>query len=315
MNPNEVMPEPIARWCQQQLGTPIEELFPPRNHLSQVIGVRLDDGREIVIKSRPDQPRIAACTDVQRHLAALGYPCPHVLAGPAAIGPLVATAETHVPGGEILTSGDRLAERYATALAELVRLAPAAETMRARLDPPPTWVWWDHDEVGIWAPRDDGPEDLNEFTAPPWLEQLARRVRDRLGRDTSRHVVGYADFEAQNLRFQGGRLLVVHNRDSLTVRRESMIVGAAAAVYTASGQSLSEATVEQTEAFLDAYEHARGAPLNQADRGACWAAGLWVRAYNAIKAHVDDQLGRDDAGAVLDRLAAEADERLNQAAA
>jgi hypothetical protein len=40
-------------------------------------------------------------------------------------------------------------------------------------------------------------------------------------------------------------------------------------------------TVEHSAAFLDAYEQARGVPWEAADREAAWAAGLWVRAFDA----------------------------------
>src|SRR5215510_10246075 len=41
------------------------------------------------------------------------------------------------------------------------------------------------------------------------------------------------------------------------------------------------ATVEQSTTFLDAYVQARGLQWATADREAAWAAGLWVRAFDA----------------------------------
>ena len=70
------------------------------------------------------------------------------------------------------------------------------------------------------------------------------------------------------------------------------------------------ATLEETAAFLRAYEQARGRRWSREEREVCWAAGLWIRAYNAKKDALDGN-GR----ALLERLASEAAERLRLAGA
>ena len=50
-------------------------------------------------------------------------------------------------------------------------------------------------------------------------------------------------------------------------------------------------------------EAARGRPWTASEGQACWAAGLWVRAFNAKKERMDG------GGPQLDRLAEEAPER------
>lgn len=57
------------------------------------------------------------------------------------------------------------------------------------------------------------------------------------------------------------------------------------------------ASVEQTAAFLEEYRTARGRTLNGDELQLCWAGGLWVRAFNVEKFHLDnfDALGRDEA--------------------
>src|SRR5262245_52960052 len=60
-----VDPACLTQWCTEHLGSPpAGEIFRSGN-LSAVIGLRLADGREVVVKVRPDSPRIAACTEVQ----------------------------------------------------------------------------------------------------------------------------------------------------------------------------------------------------------------------------------------------------------
>ena len=53
---------------------------------------------------------------------------------------------------------------------------------------------------------------------------------------------------------------------------------------------------------------ARGQPWSINERQVCWAAGLWIRAYNAKKATLEGE-----GGALGERLASEAAERLRLA--
>lgn len=157
----------LIDWCRQWLGAePDQTLFALRQ-LSSVFGLRLSDGREVVIKLRPPAERLRACAIVQRRLWASGFPCPELLAGPAPLGAQTATAEASIPGGEPLPRDAAAPRRYAEAL-----------------------------------------------------------------------------------------------------------------------QPLSDATPAESAAFLDAYATARGRPWSPEERRASWAAGLWVRAFNAKKAFV-----------------------------
>ena len=106
------------------LGSPAAgELFRD-GHLACVIGTRLADGREVVVKVRPAAPRTAACTEVQCRLFESGYPCPQPLAGPASLDGYEATAESYVSGEVMLPDSGRAAQPFAAALAQLVDLAP-----------------------------------------------------------------------------------------------------------------------------------------------------------------------------------------------
>ena len=78
-----------------------DEIF-RSGYLSAFIGLRLADRREVVVKVRPDSPRIAACVEVRRRVFLAGYPCPRPLTGAARFGDDVATAEAYVPGGVML---------------------------------------------------------------------------------------------------------------------------------------------------------------------------------------------------------------------
>src|SRR5215218_6659105 len=104
-----VDPARLAQWCAEQLGSPpAGEIF-RSGYLSAVIGLRLADRRAVVVKVRPDSPRMAACVEVQRHLFASGYPCPEPLPGAAPFGEGVAPAEPYVPGAPWPPRGGRSA--------------------------------------------------------------------------------------------------------------------------------------------------------------------------------------------------------------
>jgi hypothetical protein len=90
------------------------------------------------------------------------------------------------------------------------------------------------------------------------------------------------DWEAHNIGWQGRRPVVVYDWDSLAIRTEPTIAGAAATVFGSSGQAQIAATLNQTEDFLDHYQRRRG-PWTPHQREIAWAAGLWVLLYNARK--------------------------------
>jgi hypothetical protein len=258
----------------------------------------------VVVKARPPAPRLAGCVAVQAALAEAGFPCPRrPLAGPAPLGQLAVSAEELVGGGELLGPGPGAAGRFARLLAELVRLAPDPAAVPT-LAPDPPWAAFDHPGSGLWPPPDDRDADLDDHPGPAWLDRVAAGARARLaGLRLPPPVVGHADWESQNLRWSGGRPLAVHDWDSAVAQPEAVVAGLAAAVWPAAGGPGDAASVEQTRLFLDAYERARGRSWSPAERQACWAAGLWVRAFNAKKQRLDG------GGPQLDRLAAEAPER------
>jgi Phosphotransferase enzyme family len=219
-----IQEDALAAWCARWLGTqPTGVLFEVA-HLSIVTGLRLADGREVVVKARPPAARLHACVHVQRHLWTAGFPCPEPLAGPHPLGTLTATAEAFVPGGTRLEPGADSPRLYAEALAELIHLAPPVASI-STLTPPPAWVFWDHDRPGTWPLPDDRDDDLNRYPEPAWLEEVGRRVRRRLAQCRHPPVVGHADWEEPNLRWLARRLHVVHDWDSVVSRPEAAIAG------------------------------------------------------------------------------------------
>lgn len=280
----ESQDDELAAWCRTRLGSePVRRFFHTRQ-LSEVAGVELADGRRVAIKTRPAHDRLHGCAAVQRVLHAAGFPCPEPLAGPVTLDGMMRSAEAWVAGDERFIDRRRAPERFAQELARLVALVPDPAAVPS-LDPPPAWVWWDHDEPGVWPIPDAGPP-LDGHPASGWLDEIGARVRERLARVAAPPVIGHADWESQNLRWAGERLHVVHDWDSAICQPEALIAGAAAAVFPVSGGLMHAASLEETTAFLAAYERARGRPFDADEREAAWAAGLWVRAFNAKKTAV-----------------------------
>ena len=126
----------LSDWCDRQLGArPARVLF-RSGHLSEVIAAELADGRRVVVKARPSDSRIAACTAVQEHLARAGFPCPAPLTGPVRADGLTITAEALVPGGSQLPAAAG-AEPFAVLLARLISCAPSPAAVPSLAPAPP----------------------------------------------------------------------------------------------------------------------------------------------------------------------------------
>ncbi len=296
-------PGRLALWCAEHLGSqPASELF-RSGHLSAVIGLRLADDRQVVVKVRPHSPRLVACFEVQRRMFESGYPCPEPLSGPAPLGDSTATAEVYVAGGAVLPATDHAPLLFAEAFARLIRLAPRPAEVPP-LDPAPSWTAWNHAEAGLWPRAEDSDLDLNSVAGPDWIDQAGRCARDRLRAGASEAVIGRSDWLVDNLRWSGDELLVVHDWDSTAADSEDVLAGFAAALYsTVSPDEL--ATVEETEKFLDAYCDARGDALSADELQRSWAAGFWTRAVDAKYQHAAGQ-------AVVSLTVNEARERLRR---
>ncbi|MGW4019934.1 phosphotransferase [Streptomyces sp. NPDC005009] len=303
----------LSAWCGGWLGSPPVETLFERAHLSTVVGLRLADGREVVVKARPFEQRLVGCLEVQRRMRQAGFPCPEVPAGPQPVdgqGPLggqVVTAEALVPGGTVLPPRPDAPELFAAAPARLVAAAPSVADVPS-LAPAPPWNGWDHADPRPWPWPDDMDVDLNDRPGPGWLDETARRVRTRLRRAALPEVIGHGDFESQNIRWNGDGLHVVHDWDSAVTRPEAALAGLAAAVFPAGGPENRPATVAETERFLAAYAWSRGRHWTREESEVAWAAGLWVLAFNAKKASASRPNGSAAA-----RLVEEAPERLRRA--
>jgi len=270
-----------------------------------VLGLRLAGGRDVVVKARADDGRATSCVAVQARLADRGFPCARPLTPVACIGSLAVHAEEFRPGGEVL-HGDtpevaaRCAEVFARLMAEL-----AGVTVTPPLPNPP-WVRWDHADSGVW-PAIDFLDSRDQSTVPAHVVETAVRARGRLLAAGLPCVLGHADFEAQNLRWQGREVWAVHDWDSLAWQPEAALVGAASGAFASAGPP-TLAPVESSEAFLVAYQDIRRRLFTAVEQEIAWAASLWMAAYNAR-----EQALHGDTPLSGDALRAHAAERLRRA--
>ena len=308
--PWDDLPEWLPAWCLDHLGgEPADVLFHLRQ-VSEVVGLRLTDGTEVVVKARADDGWAASCIAAQARLAERGFPCARpltpVVVVVVGLGSLAVHAEEFRPGGEVL-AGDspEVAVRYAQVFARL--MAELAEVSVAPPLPNPPWVRWDHTDSGLW-PAIDFLDERDQSVVPAYVGDTAERARRRILAAGLPCVLGYADFEAQNLRWHGREVWAVHDWDSLAWQPEAALAGAASGSFASSGPPML-APIESSEAFLAAYQDLRGRRFTAQEQEIAWAASVWTAAYNAREEALrggDTRVGRDT-------LRAQAAERLRRA--
>ncbi|HSL58937.1 MAG TPA: hypothetical protein VK866_13910 [Acidimicrobiales bacterium] len=321
--PDPVPAPELVEWCRRHLGAPAVERFFGADHLSAVHGLRLDDGRAVVLKVRWPDPRLRGCGVVHRIVHAAGVPCPPPLTGPHPIdtpdGERWCSAEGWVPGGRRAPDGD-VAVQYAQLAARIVAIGPSPGAVPS-LAPPPGWVWFDHDAPDrVWPPAATPQWDPHRIEAelPPFLVEAARRSRARLLADDARalpDVVAHVDLSGFNVRWfppyePGGPWRpLVHDWDSVAARSDAVVAGVVAADH-ASLEAERLATVDDSARVVDEYARVRGRAFTAAEREVAWAAGVWVSAYNAAFEHLHGA-----AGPVTAALGEQLDERLARAGA
>jgi hypothetical protein len=303
--PLDELPDWLPAWCADHLGAePAGVLF--RSHqVSMVFGLRLAGGRDVVVKARADDGRAASCVAAQARLVERGFPGARPLTPVVGVGGLAVHAEEYRPGGEVLP-GDSpdMARCSAVVFARLmVELAgvPVAPPL-----PNPPWVRWDHTDSGQW-PAIDFLDSRDQSVVPAYLVDTAGRARKRLLTAGLPCVLGHADFEAQNLRWQGSQVWAVHDWDSLAWQPEAALVGAASGSFASAGPP-TLAPIDSSEAFLVAYQDSRGRLFTAVELEVAWAASVWMAAYNAREMAL---CAGNPAGG--DALRAQAAERLRRA--
>lgn len=299
------LPDWLPAWCVDELGDePAAVLFDVRS-ISAVFGLRLADGRDVVVKARENDGRAESCVAAQARLAERGLPCARPLTPAVGVGKLAVHAEESLAGGDLLLGDSpdnavRYAEVFARLMAEL-----AGMTLAPPL-PNPRWVRWDHADSGLW-PAIRELDERDQGAVPSSVVDTADRARKRLLAADLPCVLGHADFEAQNLRWHGGDVWAVHDWDSLAWQPEAALVGAASGVFPKTGPATLP-PIESSEAFLVAYQDVRGRSFTAVEQEIAWAASLWPAAHDVRWEALNGRPPASD-----DALHAQAAERLRRA--
>jgi hypothetical protein len=289
-------PEPAAivravdGFCRAYLGAGAERFELYAASVASVHGLRLTDGRRVVVKAhRPDADRdhLAAVQRIQAVLSQAGFPCPRPLAGPAPLGRGVGLAETLLDDGEPADARVPAVRRaLAAALARLVRLG--RPLVAAGLAPGTLFV---PSPGSLWpVPHDRRFDFEGTRRGAEWIERLAAealRVRDAAPGEP---VLGHLDWRAEHVRLREGRVSAVYDWESATVAPEPLVAGQAACAFTADWsveRRVQLPALEESLAFVADYEAARGAAFSAGERRGVIAALLYTKAYTARCEHSD----------------------------
>jgi hypothetical protein len=271
--------------CRRELGSGVAEGLWHQSSIGAVSGVRLGDGRRVVIKGHQPERRIEWLREVvrvQAHLASHGRYATTVHAGPAPLGRGLAVVEAMVDGGETKDAHVPAIRRaLARALHDVVatcRPLVAGSTLTAQLltDPPQGTLWpTPHSKLFDFAATAAGAE---------WIDAVAREARSRMA-PAGEVVIGHGDWRAEHVLFVGEQPVAAFDWDSLCKEREPALVGYTAhafcADWTKNERIPPAPTLEEARAFVRDYEESRGSAFDGDERRLCAAAFAYSCAYTA----------------------------------
>ena len=274
----------IEAVCLRALDSRVDALLFRQTAVGDVFGVRLADGRGVVVKVHPARESaetLAAVVAVQAHHFRAGFPCPEPLAGLLACGDRQATIEALVDDGEPADTRDQRRRRLvAEALADHLELArQCGRPLALRRG------WSAYPAGRLWpADAHDARLVLPAAVADTrWIDEIAARVKPIATRPAP-PVLGHHDWSGKHFRFHDDRVAVVYDWDSVRVGTEPVIVGNAASSCTTTSDlpGVDPApSPEDVEAFLDDYDRALPAWLTRAEREQVLSCGTYLMAYVA----------------------------------
>lgn len=278
----------VDRFCVRELGAGISKVLFRATSVGVVFGVRLDDGRRVVVKAhqpRETGARLEAVHAIQRDLHRAGLPCPQPLAGPVVLVDGQATVETLLDQGEFRdTHNPACRALIAQALAwhlEITGRRPSPEAL--------VGGWSLFDGGGLWPVHAHSP--IFDFQATSagaeWIDTLAAHAKSVLD-PTGQPITGHSDWSGKHFRFADGQITAIYDWDSLAVRTEATLVGVAAMTYTTRFDlpDVPRApTPEEMSAFVEEYSTAREHPLGRLERDQIAAHALLLAAYTARCEH------------------------------
>ena len=294
----------IRQWLAGQ-GHADAEIISIELSIGAAVGVRLSDGSKLFAKFWPpsvEYPALAAQLHVQDAMARRGFPAPMLRSAltPFADGYAIimdfarsaAPTDVRIPG---------VAEAMAHGLARLVR---EGHDLKSTPNLPqhnlPVALWpKPHNILFNFEATAEGAE---------WIDAIARRDLETLRARPGSPVLGHLDWSAKNMRMQGLSLSVVYDWDAIFVCDEAYVVGSAAASFPTTWELPVPGipTLEQSAAFIAAYQSARGRPFDLEERERIRAAASYSQCYIARCSYaLDPEAARNRWALVLGRVTAE----------
>jgi hypothetical protein len=278
----------IDEFCERRLhsGVSAHEFF--YASVGSVHGVRLADGRRVVVKASSPGPRmafLAAAQGVQRHLAAQGFPCPEPLTEPAPLAAGIAVVESCLDVG---ARGDphepALRRAMAATLASLVALCRPLDRLKRAFG----------DRAGdaqrLWPTPHDARFDFDRTArGAEWIDVLAVQAKAHLA-GCGKSVLGHCDWRAQNMRFAADKVVAVYDWDSVCCVAEPRLVGSAAHYFTSDFEVEGRRqlpSLEEAIGFIGDYQAARGVAFDAEEQQSARAALVYSMAYSARCEHSD----------------------------
>ncbi len=300
----------VDRFCLDQLGTTTVGALFYGASAGCVLGVRLHDGADVVIKAYQANwraPFLRAVQSVQAHVAGSGLPCATPLGGPAPVvpgRPNQAVVESYLPDPGLRPYSSGTERRVSAAgLARQIAVCRELEAPVGLADHP------FRKPAGDLYPEPHSPLFDFEGTAEGagWIDALAVRAGGGRDADERAPVVAHLDWSARNVRLDDGGLLAVYDWDSVAPATESTAVGQAAATWsvTADPGGTEFPSVADVGGFIGDYESAAGYRLADEQWRAAGAAAAYLLAYTSRCEHSLGVRGlaRPDQHAARDRLA------------
>lgn len=311
---HEIAYRRIRRLTVRRLGSRPAAFFFVQARARVVIGLRLRDGRSVLVKVlAPGVRPTRAQRRVQQAAVDAGLPCPRPLVDRARLWRSYAIVDEFLPGLPAPREMDAAARtESAMLLARFISVVgPCAgrsgrRLPRHRLPPSDGRLWGRPHNLGVTFAEPN--EDAS------WIDDHARRALAIGPRSAGEVVVGHGDWSAQNLGFdEAGRITAIYDFDDLVRDPEPLFVGIAAVSHPATpwpGRAPG-ASVEEARAFVGAYERARGRCFATAERRAVGAAALYLVAYLARSEHELDPAAVHPAHSFRSLLARHGDEYLS----
>ena len=281
-------------FTRSALGSELHSVIFYRRGVGAVFGLLLMDDRRVVVKvHRLDLVRegLDGIRTVQRTLAERGLPAPTPIGSPQAMGHGIAAAEEMLTGGEKVNPHDASVRRVLAA--GLFQFVEAATPMLGVVQLPLANPFGLPDDQ-LWPT----PHDLRfDFSLPgaEWIDELAKDARSVLDQSASESmVIGHADWRIENLSMDRSAVVAIFDWDSVCACPEAVLVGAASVHFTTDWSDSSTnpfPSPDESSAFINEYEEARGRRFASRDRELVDAAQIYRLAYGARCEHSDSLLG------------------------